>query len=405
MYEGTFSKIAARLINIRCRASMYSLDEFKMDTKEFKFICGLVLVFVIIIGVFGNVISFIIWRKGKRCRTLPGSVYLIALAVSDIFVLCMTATYYAVNFIFEINLTDLNVFLCKLLNTTWHFTLLVSTWIVVCLTIERVLAVCWPLKSASWTGRRKPMIVLAFVVCVCFLPNLPWTIGTQLLPASRNGQKNVYGTVIRMNSNHSEATNGLHTNITDERTRAGRFVQKEKLTCQSETSSFIYKYENEWHKWFIDFCLLYSFPLVIITASNVMILNTVCRRSNTLKTSKAYSYARRSQAVSTSMTARVIAISVVHCISVGPYSIAVLIPDFVQNVDKIDSFTCMYVIFTFIWYINHGANFILYSLFGTAFRHDCYDLFCKRRSSGHSGIDMSKNPATEMFTVSSIVYH
>ena len=371
-----------------------------MDIKAFKFICGLILFCIIILGILGNILSFLVWSKGIHCRTLPGSFYLIALAVSDIFALCMTATYYAVDFVFEVNLTDVNVFMCKLLNTTWHFTLLVSTWIVVCLTVERALVVCWPLKSARWTNKRKPKIIILVLIVVCFIPNIPWTVGNRLLPSNTSNQKSMYGTTFRIQEDSTE--HDLTTVQEDSTKAAVGPTQEVTLTCQSHSSSFIYKYETEWHKWFIDFGLLFTVPLIIISFSNFTIIKRVCKRNKKLHMTDSYRHTH-GNAVSTSMTARVIAISLVHCVSVGPYSIAVLIPEFIQNVDKSDSVTCMYVVFTFIWYINHGANFILYSLFGSAFRRDCYDLLCKSHRHDSYRTDTSKFSGMELLTVTSVV--
>ena len=87
----------------------------------------------------------------------------------------------------------------------------------------------------------------------------------------------------------------------------------------------------------------------------------------------------KSRSMSNAMTLRVVTISVVQCVSVGPYSIAVLIPEFMNNVDKNYAITCLLIIFTFIWFINHACNFILYSIFGNAFRRDFKQLFYKRR--------------------------
>lgn len=367
-----------------------------MDIKEFKLVCGLILFFIIVVGIIGNALSLIIWSNGKRCKTLPGSIYLIALAVSDNFVLCLTATYYAVEFVFDIHLTNLNLFLCKFLNTTWHFTLLVSTWIVVCLTVERVIAVRWPLKASRWTNKKQSVIVITAVVIITFLPNLPWTIGNVLLPANHNAQKNLYGTTFQVESNFNASQDEPENNGTKDVS-----AEDDKLTCQSDPASFIFRYETEWHKWFIDFGLLYSVPLLIITTCNVLILTTVCRRHNRLTTRDSQSHSKKRHTVSQAMTARVVAISFVHCLSVGPYSIAVLIPEFIQNVNKITYITCLFIIFTFIWYINHAVNFVLYSLFGTAFRKDCYRLFCKRDTHDEHGTELSNYQGTDISIVSS----
>ena len=356
-----------------------------MDIQKFKFACGVILFSIIIFGTFGNLVSLLIWSKGQRCRTLPGAVYFIALAASDTLVLCLTATYYAVDFTFEVNLSDLSVFSCKFLNTTWHFTLLLSTYTVVCLTVERVIAVGWPLQSARWnSSRQRTALVILMLVVVCFVLNIPWTVGNALLPVNQSDQTSLYGTPVRRNSNlnHSQDKLSEIGDATEE-----NWIKEVKLTCQSNPSSFIFKYETEWHKWFVDFCLLFSIPLLIITVCNVIILMIVCRRRSRLTDQNSGCSGHTYQSMSNTMTLRVVAISVVHCISVGPYSVAVLVPEFINNVGKNDTITCLYILFTFIWYINHASNFLLYNICGRTFRRDCKQLLYNRRTVSYSNCD------------------
>ena len=371
-----------------------------MDIQTFKLVCGVILFGIIIFGIFGNLVSLYIWSRGTRCKTLPGAVYFIALAASDTLVLCLTATYYAVDFTFEVNLSNLSVFSCKLLNTTWHFTLLMSTYIVVCLTVERVVAICWPLQATAWnSNKQRTGLVILVLFIVSFVLNLPWTIGNTLLPLNNSEQTSLYGTTQIRRKSVLNSTQDRPPDTTDENWR-----DAVKFTCQSEPSSFIFKYETEWHKWFIDFCLLFSVPLFIITVCNLTILTIICRRPSAIATQSSSGSGHKYRSMSNTMTMRVVTISVVHCISVGPYSIAVLIPDFMNNVDKDYTITCLYIIFTFIWYINHASNFILYNIFGKTFRRDFKQIFLKKWerdksfTGGHGRTD-SRMFDTELVTI------
>ena len=377
-----------------------------MDTNELKFICGLILFFIILVGTAGNIISLIVWSSGKRCRSLSGSVYLMTLAVSDTSVLCCVALFYAVLYVFDMNLANVNVFMCKLLTTSWHFPNLVSVWIVVCLTVERVIAVCWPLQASIWTNKRQSVIVIIVVIFLSFLINIPYLTGYKLLPANHSPQIRLNDSVFHEDVNFFDPSSAMKNgdmNETQIRNIGNISAEEQILTCQSDPSSFSFKYEREWHQWFIDFCLLYSAPLAIITTCNVVILTTVYRRHKRLKTGDSTAHTTR-QTGSQGMTARVVAISVVHCISVGPYSTAVLFPEFLQNVNKIYYITILCIIFICIWFLNHAVNFFLYSLFGKAFLHDCYGVFCSRvkhdngatvQSNIHSTIDNDSSAVSD----------
>ena len=40
----------------------------------------------------------------------------------------------------------------------------------------------WPIKVAKWTNKRKYFIIIGVVVCVCYMPNLPWILAYKVLP-------------------------------------------------------------------------------------------------------------------------------------------------------------------------------------------------------------------------------
>ena len=82
------------------------------------------------------------------------------------------------------------------------------------------------------------------------------------------------------------------------------------------------------------------------------------------------------------VTARALAVSLVHVISSAPFSIAVLVPGFVENVfvREIGYYYYVGMVASFCTYLNHGCNFVLYSFFGTDFRRDTADLFGKKSS-------------------------
>lgn len=361
-----------------------------MNEEDFKTLCGLILTLMVCFGLIGNTISFITWRKGPRCKTFPGSVYLCALAVSDNLILLTSGVKYVIELLFTTNLWNLGIVPCKLFHTTWHLFFLVSTWIVVSLTIERTIAVRRPLKRrASETSKKRELMVVLFYCCVFLLINLPFTIGATMRT----------GSISQGSNSPTETTSELaieKRNISvseeiDMKSNASSPRNTEEKTCQADPSSFYFKYENEYHNWFIDFTLLFSAPLLILTVCNTIILITLCRRKTVLVGTDSQQHCKSSQSLSGSLTARVIALSIVQCISVGPYSVAALIPGVLpdtQAVDTLQFINRMFIIFALIWYLNNCANFILYSMFGQAFRQDCINAVFggnRKRSEGRSG--------------------
>ena len=160
------------------------------------------------------------------------------------------------------------------------------------------------------------------------------------------------------NFNHSDSVEG----------------SKHKMICGANPDSFYFKHEKVFHNWFMDFGLLFSAPVSILTVCNIIILVTVCRhkRNPALRDSTRFN-GRGSSA----LTARVVMLSVVQCISVGPFSIASLIPGALPDNKAVDMvfYDRLFTVTVMIWYLNNCVNFILYNVFGQAFRRDCTGLF------------------------------
>ena len=109
--------------------------------NTFDFCSGLILFLIIIFGIVGNALSFVVWSKGRRCKKLPGGIYLRALAVSDTTALAIPALNEAINLVSQFNPRTELGFFCKLEIVGRHFGLLVSSWIIVCFTIERTVVI------------------------------------------------------------------------------------------------------------------------------------------------------------------------------------------------------------------------------------------------------------------------
>ena len=341
-----------------------------MNEEDFKTLCGLILSLMICFGFIGNSISFITWRRGQRCKTLPGSVYLSVLAVSDNLILITSGAKYVIELLFTINLWNLGEVACKVFHTTWHLFFLESTWLVVCLTLERTIAVCQPLKRTLRQSKKRETIVAIVLFAVFLLFNLPFTFGATMRVGSIIQDKN-------------ERTVGMNEtivslmNTTVNETASTRMMMEK--TCQADPESFYFKYENQYHNWVIDFGLLFSAPVLILTVCNATILVTLCRRNTALVGIESHQHVKTPNSFSGPMTARVMALSLVQCISVGPFSVAALIPGVLpdtQAVDTIQFINKMFIIFALIWYLNNCVNYILYSLFGKVFREDCIQVIC-----------------------------
>ena len=338
----------------------------------FNQLCGSILSVMVVLGIVGNIVSFITWRAGKFCKNCPGATYLTALAFSDTCVLCTAGMKYAIQLLFAINLWDLNEVSCRLFHTTWHFFFLVSTWIVVSLTLERTVAVCQPLKAAARTSKKQEMIVVGILAFISLLLNLPFTIGAKMMPANAApaGTNLTENTTISVYSLNDSSIVGSHDHFKSSATG--------EMVCRADPDSFYFKYENEYHNWFIDFVLLFAAPVGILTVCNTIILTILCRRRQSTAFKETQLQGKEG-GVSGAMTVRVMILSLIQCISVGPFSVAALIPGVLPEVKAVDTVFVdrILTVLVLVWYLNNCVNFILYSVFGKSFRQDCADLFRK----------------------------
>ena len=109
---------------------------------------------------------------------------------------------------------------------------------------------------------------------------------------------------------------------------------------------------------------LFSAPVGILTLCNAIILGIMCRRRHSIVFKQSRS-AGSENGVSSVMTIRVMLLSFVQCVSVGPWSVAALIPGVLPEIKAVDTVFVdrIFTVLVLIWYLNNCVNYILYSLF------------------------------------------
>ena len=375
--------------------------------KNFFLICGVVLSVMITFGLVGSVVSFVTWRTGKRCKNLPGATYLSALSLSDALILCTAGLKNVLQLLFGINLWDLNSVSCTIFHLTWHLFFLISTWIIVILTIDRTIDVTKPLQITRMTSQKTELVAVCIVFIASLFINLPFTLGARMLQTSSSTEVNSDDDT-HMNTTCNDIFHGRAGSRNESTSNASESSAiSPNMVCGPDPDSFYYKYENEYHNWFIDFGLLFSAPVIILTVCNVIILVTLCRR----KRNPTLIGSSVNDGVSSSLTARVVILSVVQCVSVGPFSIVALIPGVLPDNQATDTvfFDRLLTVLVLVWYVNNCVNFILYSLFGKAFRRDCVDLFrkmflrCRPVHSTFSALEQ-ETISTSMSTLTRLVH-
>lgn len=124
---------------------------------------------IVFVGIIGNILSVLVFFRTKL-RKLSSSYYLAALGISDsgFLILC---------FMNWLNFADLNLInrdvICQLYSFMQGVCSFLSVWYVVAFTVERFIAVLYPLKRQSMCTVRRAVIVLCCLTvsgCIFSVP-------------------------------------------------------------------------------------------------------------------------------------------------------------------------------------------------------------------------------------------
>ena len=322
---------------------------------------GLILFFIIIFGIVGNILSFIVWTKGRRCKKLPGGIYLRTLAISDTTALLIPAMNEAISQLTQFNPKQEYDFFCRVEIIGRHFGLLVSSWIIVTFTLERTIAIMKTNVSTALLSRTATITLMVAIFIVNLMLNLPFGIVYKLTKVE---------SLTISASNESE----LRGNVTS---ISGSEIVGFKQICTTDRTSF-FSYLNWYHIWFMDWVLIFIFPFAIITGCNFAVLFVlISKRKNP--------NSRLGSSVIKGVTKRAVAIGISHCITTGPFSISVLIPGYFSRALTVKYSQEYYInrVCLILAYLNHAINALLYNVFSSEFRKDLRGMVCKASSAIH----------------------
>ena len=335
----------------------------------FDLFCGILIFLIIGCGIFGNVLSFLVWTKGPRCKMLPGGVHLRALAVSDTIALLIPAFNEAITLVSPLSTKDENDFLCKIEMVGRHYGLMVSTWIVVSFTLERTVAIFKTTVTTNLDSKKGVIALMIFIFVVGFIMNLPYGIVYEITQVAETN-RSVLDTSHPLYLNRSEELGNDSTIQLEFVTINTSYKRK----CSADKAS-MFHFENWYHIWLMDVFLIFIIPFTLMTGSNLVVVYFLVNRKTSL-VSKLDSKIR-------AVTIRAVAISVMHCLASGSFTMSTLFPEFLDkafNVKHSNEYYG-YHITLLLAYTNHAVNFLLYSFLGTDFRRDCSDFFRKKAST------------------------
>ena len=151
------------------------------------------LPFVFIIGMFGNIISIIIYGRALSSTRSSIAISFIALATTDsIQLLDIVLQGITIRF-FDFDLGTVNIILCKLMRFFSYAAPHMSSYILCFMTIQRSISVMWPHRANTLCAPKRSKRFLVAVILFVFLFHSHILLFTTLLIA-KNGQRFCYFT-------------------------------------------------------------------------------------------------------------------------------------------------------------------------------------------------------------------
>ena len=136
-----------------------------------------VLPIIIILGTFGNFMSFAVMMR-RTMKKSSTCFYITMIAVTDQMVLIFSGMHRWLTVLIKWDAMVASPASCKILNFLIYFSFQLSAWLLVAMTIERFIAIQFPLKAAKYAtvSRAKKVSLLLLIILIVINSHFFWTI-------------------------------------------------------------------------------------------------------------------------------------------------------------------------------------------------------------------------------------
>ncbi|XP_046344703.1 growth hormone secretagogue receptor type 1-like [Haliotis rufescens] len=297
---------------------------------------------LIVIGTTGNILSIAVLSQTSM-KLSTTSLYLRVLAVVDIVVLYTGLLRQWLLYLLDLDVRWMTESGCKI--HTWIVYVVVhsSAWLLVAVTLERVLSVMFPHTVKMKCTRKAAYAIIAGILVLFLLLNAHYLYG-----------------------------------IGDYYTQEGN--ETLLIPCDGITDGYYYFETTIW-PW-VDFCVYSFLPSTILIISNFCIIRTVFSSDREASNVRGYSgnaTARRNK--TSSMTMTLVVVSATYVICTTPFCVYTIYTNiFSEGLSPETQATrsLLWSLVNMLQYCNNSINFILYSVTGSRFRHELKGMFCKK---------------------------
>lgn len=162
-------------------ADRRKIAEVPIELQIQKVILLYVPIIIYIIGVIGNCLSFSVLVR-RRMRRVSTYKYLAVLSVVDTIVLTVGLLQLWTGEVTGTSIRNYSDFSCKIVNALGYTVSDLSVWLIIAVTVERFIAVCYPLRAATTCRKKTAIKVIGALLLVMILININffWTTKIQV---------------------------------------------------------------------------------------------------------------------------------------------------------------------------------------------------------------------------------
>lgn len=331
-------------------------DELSIANLLWIYVSPIIFVF----GLIGNLLILIVMGR-RKFHGSTTSVYLRIMALADMSVLVFGMLPEFLENSHVVTFKEIHPIACKLEKFIHYSTGDTAIWILVAFTIDRFVAVCFPLdKTEVCKPRRAKMYCLGLLLVACIKnAHVFWTRGLE----------------------HSKGENGTLV---------------VKSNCGRPTPE--YKYFEKYVRPWIAFSLVTALPFIIILLCNICIIRTLIQAkklhsSQQVQTNKEKTYMQ--------MTVMCLSASFAFLLCIAP-SIVILIGKPYWAKERNRAYDIAKAVNNELVFVNHSINFVLYCITGERFRRELIGLCRKEKRKSfmfYSSQDVSCDSRTTLYKV------
>ena len=311
------------------------LELLKWAEDNFDLIGSIGAMLIVVLGTVGNGLTIAMMRRAKM-KSAVATVYLLALAVADTGLLWIGAGHWWISTAFKITIRDMDTWLCKFHFFFITYFSMLSAWILVFVTVQRMLIVAFPFKVKVIATRKKAYISLV-VLCIALA---------------------AYG-IYHL----------IYADLVTVAVVKGRPIRK--CLFKREITEFHVKYYN-----YIALMATLLFPFLSLLIANIVIIVKVIqakvKREALVSTQSDDGQVRQ-------MTATLISVSVIFLVLNTPYVVVYYflpLPDG-TNIKYGIIFAIAGQFGSLLNSLNSAINFLLYCITGPTFRKELRGMLCR----------------------------